>query len=526
MRPLWWRWLFAASFLEVTSARRPSKATAGPIELGEPRLQCPDYSWWAYRRNPPFSTGKYELAHQRLQPACRTFNLSEVEETIAGMKRNIQDPDLFRLFENSFPNTLDTAIAWHGKAEKIHYFGGHDEEELTFITTGDINAMWLRDSANQLHSYKSLLKPNKSSSSLASLFRDYVTPRPNQTSVFECKYELDSLAAFLQLSHDYFVGTSDSAFFGRHRWVQAIDTIMNVTTELLAGTYNENGTVAISPYQFQRTTLTSTETLGSAGVGSPVKSGTGLIRSAFRPSDDACTYQLFVPANMMFSRYLGLCVRIMEKLDEKAKAKKIAEFAESIRVGIERYGRVDHPVYGRIYAYEVDGFGSHNVMDDANIPSLLSAPMFGYLGRNDPIYLNTRRFVLSKHNPYFMYGPVMNATGGPHIGPGMAWPMGLIAQIMTTDDDAEIVSALKQLLSSTDGLGLIHESVNTHSSSIWTRQWYIPLRACLACPASGKTCPANHLLVTPRFSWANGLFGQMMLDLRERKPHLLARSYQ
>ena len=278
------------------------------------------------------------------------------------------------------------------------------KSQLTFITTGDINAMWLRDSANQLQSYKSLLKPNSSSASLASLFRgainlqaryilasphcnafqppteanltaavpsgvgatgtvDFVYPSPDAQAVFECKYELDSLAAFFQLSHDYYSQTGDETFFGQHQWINAVEAILNTTTALLAGTYQDDGAVAFSPYQFQRQTSVSSETLGNAGAGPPVRGGTGLVRSAFRPSDDACTYQLFIPANMMFSRYLDLCADIMEKLPQRGeKAGRMREFAASIRMGIEKYGRTDHRLFGRIYAYEVDGYGSHNVM--------------------------------------------------------------------------------------------------------------------------------------------------------------------
>jgi meiotically up-regulated gene 157 (Mug157) protein len=243
-----------------------------------------------------------------------------------------------------------------------------------------------------------------------------------------------------------------------------------------------------------------------------------MVRSAFRPSDDACTYQLLVPANMMLARYLAACAPIMAQLGRadgdsgsdhsysyghrsgrreryyQETADRMTTFAETIRLGIERHGRVHHPAYGSIYAYEVDGFGSHNLMDDANIPSLLSAPLLGFVGRDDPVYRNTRRFVLSTDNPYYMHGPVINGwaffflcpalhlllrtdqrdrTGGPHVGAGMAWPMSLIVQIMTSDDDYEIVRALQQLVSSTDGLGLMHEAVSSHNEGVWTRQWYV-----------------------------------------------------
>ncbi|KAI6512922.1 hypothetical protein ACKVV1_007906 [Pyricularia oryzae] len=520
-----------------------------PMRTGEvapaapPKLlqrDCPEYTSWAVdRSHKPLSKGRNMLPMQRPEPDCRMFVVEEVEETINEMRRAIADPDLFRLFENCFPNTLDTAVKWHGLAAQTK------DEELTFIVTGDIDAMWLRDSANQLQSYKSLLRANPSRGSLASLFRgainmqarfiersphcnafrappesgtssnmpvssDYVWPTPDREVVFECKWELDSLAAFLQLSHEYYEGTGDLSFFGKHGWVNAVEAIMNTTTRLQAGTYAEDGLPNVSPYRFQRQTSTASETLSNSGDGNPVVGGTGLVRSAFRPSDDATIYQLLVPANMMFSRYLASCAEIMARLASddtpddvhsrfrRGLARDMSALAKHVRRGIERHAKVRHDVYGEMYAYEIDGSGSHNLMDDANLPSLLSSAMMGFVSKDDPTYLNTRKFIFSKENPYFMHGPVLNGTGGPHIGPGMAWPMSLIVRIITTDDDDEIIATLRQLVESTDGLGLMHESINTFSATMYTRPW---------------------------FSWANGLFGQMMLDLKNRKPHILQTVY-
>lgn len=266
------------------------------------------------------------------------------------------------------------------------------------MRTGDINAMWLRDSANQLQSYKPLLKPDPSPDSLASLFRgainlqgryirqsphcnafqppdeaglaneynggvttDFVVPRFSRDVVFECKYELDSLAAFLQLSHDYHSRTDDLAFFRDSRWRDTIGVIMDAASALLAGTYASDGSINKSPYMFERKSNKASETMSNDGAGAPVKSNTGLIRSFFRPSDDACTFQLFIPANMMFSRYMAACADIMQEIDPDL-ATKMSGFADVVRAGVERYGKFKHPEFGEMYAYEVDGYGGRYLM--------------------------------------------------------------------------------------------------------------------------------------------------------------------
>jgi uncharacterized protein len=407
--------------------------------------------------------------------------------------------------------------------------------------------MWMRDSSNQLQSYKSLL-PNEQ---IAKLFRgainlqgrymrqspycnafqpppesgigptkdhadgDGVSPKYDPNVVFECKYEIDSLAAFLQLSWDYYEVTGDAEFFRKFKWKDAVRSILDVANNMKKGTYTDDGRVNKSPYTWGRRATSATETVANHGTGSPVKGGIGLVRSFFRPSDDACTYQYFVPGNMMFARYIKATAQIMDTID-KAMSEEMRDMAKGIEDGLEEYAIVNHREFGYIYAYEIDGFGSYNLMvsvdtprpqwamlttgqDDANLPSLLSIPHIGFMPIDDPIYKNTRAFVLSRLNPYYAYGPVINATGGPHLGPGNGWPMGVITQILTTDNDDEISGGLKMLMGSTSALGLMHETVNSHKDSRWTRPW---------------------------FAWANGYFGQVIMGLAQRKPDLLAKSYQ
>ncbi|KAF1837402.1 hypothetical protein BDW02DRAFT_491407 [Decorospora gaudefroyi] len=493
--------------------------------------QCPEYIDYASEVHEPLSSGQYELAYQRPSEECRTFTSAGLEDTIRRMAGVIKDPDLYRLFQNAYPSTLDTAVKWKG------YAADNAEEELAFIITGDIDAMWLRDSSNQMQSYLPLLNASSDPNSIASLYRgvinlqarylltapycnsfqapvesgippaendaasdDTVYPPYSNTSVFECKYELDSLAAFLQISADYYEATGDVDFFGKFQWTQAVEAILDVADDMMLPTYGPDGAVLDSPYTFTRYTTRSTETFANDGLGNPVANGTGLIRSGFRPSDDSTIFQLYIPSNMMFSSYLAPAAEIMGQLhgDDCALAQRMSGLSESLRNAIETHGTFEHPKFGKCYAFEVDGYGGRTIMDDANIPGLLSAPFFKY-PVNPDTYANTRDLVLGVTNPYFMRGPVISAIGGPHQGPGMAWPMASIVRILTSDDHEEIVDELEQILSSTDGLGLIHESINSFNESDWTRQW---------------------------FSWANGLFGQMILDLEDRKPAILETSFQ
>jgi meiotically up-regulated gene 157 (Mug157) protein len=465
--------------------------------------QCPLYQHYAYQKHAPYTEARWNLSYARPIPSCRTFVAPEVEDTIQRLKSVIVDPDLFRIFENSWPSTLDTTIGWRGLANRTDEV----EEELTFVITGDIEAMWLRDSANQLQAYVSVLRANSSQESLAGLYRgainlqaryileapfcnafqappesgimpksslnsDQISPSFNYMSVFSCQWELDSVASFLQMSNDYATATGDVEFFRKYNWTAAVETILKTAESMTVDSYTDTG-------RWQHTPYTYCAPYGGTPInvcnGSPHRGNIGLIRSFHRPSDDACTYQYLIPSNMMFSRMLNLSSTIMEKVEPEEGNGELTSWMRSmsseIHEGIEKHAIVQDAKHGAVYAYEVDGYGSTNMMDDPNIPSLLSAPFLGYLPRTDRVYQNTRSKILSRDSPYYSWGPVISGVGSPHTQPGKAWPMANIMVILTSDDDEEIVRNLRDLIKSTDGFGLMHESVDSHIKGLWSRQW-------------------------------------------------------
>lgn len=384
-----------------------------------------------------------------------------------------------------------------------------EKEELSFVITGDIEAMWLRDSANQLQAYISILKANSSSDSLAGLFRgainlqaryilsapfcnafqapiesklprrssrnsDTITPAYDYMSVFSCQWELDSVASFLQLSHDYVSATQDYDFFGKWSWKAAVKKILETTQSMTMPSYSEEGEWLHTPYTY-------CAPYGGTPInecnGSPHRGDIGLVRSFQRPSDDSCIYQYLVPSNMMYSVALNATSAIMAKIEEKEGGTAgnltmwMKKMSGDIRTGIERYAHVADHNYGTVYAYEIDGYGSAILMDDPNIPSLLSAPFLNYISIDDPVYQNTRRKILSKDNPYYSWGPIISGVGSMHTLPGRAWPMANIMAVLTSEDEGEIVENLRMLLRSTDGLGLMHESVHSRTEGLWSRPW-------------------------------------------------------
>lgn len=363
------------------------------------------------------------------------------------------DKDLARLFENAFPNTLDTTVRWHvdGKTKhtelKARGFGqeGKWEGPQSFVVTGDINAEWLRDSTNQLLQYQPLAKKDEKIFNLilgaintqseyviespycnafqppdpsklpatANGQEDNVHPAYEPSFVFECKYELDSLAHFLSIGNSFYNHTKSLDFL-TPRWYKALDTLLTVLDQQSQSTFDpETGRFERNAYTFSRRTDQGTETLPLSGVGNPLNYGTGLIRSAFRPSDDATILGFYIPANAQMAVELRKTADVLTAAKKEPMAQMLRKRAQSISDGIWEHGVVEHKRYGKVFAYEVDGYGGQILMDDANVPSLLALPILGFVRKDDEVYKNTRKMLLEKAgNPYYLEGVAFRGIGG------------------------------------------------------------------------------------------------------------------
>lgn len=434
-------------------------------------------------------------ATNRHQPADRLFASLAVERKIAEIKAMLANPKLAWMFENCYPNTLDTTV---------HYRIGDDGKPDTFVYTGDIHAMWLRDSGAQVWPYLQLVNDDPELKRMiegvirrqlkcinldpyANAFNDGPTGgewmsdmTEMRPEVHERKWEIDSLCYPIRLAYAYWKATGDSSIFDAE-WLQAIANVLATFREQ----QRKDGT---GNYKFQRKTERALDTLSNNGLGAPVKP-CGLIASSFRPSDDATTLQFLVPSNFFAVTSLREAAEILENVNgENIQAESCRRLANEVEAALRIHAVYDHPVFGQIYAYEVDGFGNHLLMDDANAPSLLSLPYLTDIDASDPIYQNTRRYVWSDSNPYFFKGAAGEGIGGPHVGYGMVWPMSILMKALTSDDDAEIADCLRLLIATDAGTGFIHESFNKDDASDFTRPW---------------------------FAWQNSLFGELIVKLAE-----------
>lgn len=443
------------------------------------------------------------LASKRPEPAQRKFRSEAVETTIVQVKAQLGDPVLAWMFENCFPNTLDTTV-------QFRMTNGIPD---TFVITGDIDAMWLRDSSAQVWPYLTLAKedtalrrmleglirrqaqcilidpyanaflPSPTSKPLSSGIHDKTEHKPG---VGERKWEVDSLCYPIRLAHGYLKATGDTAPFDSE-WRNAMSLVVQTFRE-------QQRKQEPGPYRFQRSTLAPTETLALSGFGNPARP-VGMIFSMFRPSDDACIFPLFVPANLFAIVSLRQLAELANTvLHDQKLAQDANTLADEVSNAVEQYGRMGSSPSEAVWAYEVDGYGSQLFMDDANAPGLLSLPYLGCCEVSDPVYQRTRARIWSSANPYFFAGKAASGIGGPHEGLNMIWPMSIIVRAFTSTDDAEITQCLQWLKTTTAGTGFIHESFDKDDPQHYTRSW---------------------------FAWANTLFGELIIKLAASHPHLL-----
>ncbi|KAJ6471431.1 hypothetical protein C8R45DRAFT_1055029 [Mycena sanguinolenta] len=442
------------------------------------RAQCPDFASYSTSPQGTPSTGPIGLPFMRPAPECRTFNSTAVEKVVENMTSRMMDADLARLFENTYTNTLDTTIKWFN-------------EDLTFVVTGDIPAEWLRDSCNQFKVYLPLVGQDKPLQELTrgviNLQARYITefpycnafqpppesglpaeccsgdtgasvsPPENLTIVWTCGYELDSLLSFLQLSRLYFQYSSDKSIFtfDNGGWFTAVEAILQVIAEQAVPTYDADGNVV----SFYNISGPNQQYMKNDGRGPP-KANVGLIGTTYRPSG---AFNFLDPCIRKFGKILYDVVRIITpRQDCQHIAKSCNQFTNTTSTSWNIC----------VFHTSVMDLPQLDIVADPNVPSLVSIPHLGFMNATDPIYQNTRKMVLSTTgNPYYGFGPVIRGVSSPHIDEKHVWPMGLVTEVFTDTDDADILVQLEYLKDTTTGLGLMHESVNTHNVEDYTRPW-------------------------------------------------------
>ncbi|HIZ64761.1 MAG TPA: glycoside hydrolase family 125 protein [Candidatus Blautia pullicola] len=399
-----------------------------------------------------------------------------------------EEQELMDIFQSCYTNTLDTTVK-------------QMEDNTTHVITGDIPAMWLRDSAAQLHPYLFLAKEDERiQETIAGLVRRQfyyicIDPYANAFNdspsgacwekddpdqnpwVWERKFEVDSLCYPIWLAYLLWKNTGCTSQFQR-KFQEGAEKILEVFT-------TEQNHEEKSPYRFVRENSYFRDTLSREGKGALTKPDTGLIWSGFRPSDDACTYGYLIPSNMFAAVVLGYLEEIEREIFQDKRMEKTAgELGRQVKQAIEKEGRVLTEDFGWIYAYETDGWGMYNLMDDANVPSLLAMDYIGYEGHRQTAQ-NTRRFLLSCGNPYYFQGKKASGIGSPHTPAGYIWHIAMAMEGLTAGSREEKLRILKNMAATTGGKGMMHEGFCKDDDTKYTREW---------------------------FSWANAMYAELFLD--------------
>ena len=332
-----------------------------------------------------------------------------------------------------------------------------------YIKTGDIPAEWLRDASVQVRPYLFFAKNDVQVDGVLrgtiARMGKYLQADPYANAftldykVWERKFELDSLLYPIGLSWTYWKQTGDATIF---------------TGDLSKGFDSALATMEREQDHPRNSSYVEKE-MPNGGKGNPVNY-TGMIWTGFRPSDDACKYNFLIPSEMMAVVALGELEEIERDVYHNLiKAQRAKALRNEVQNGIQTYGLQFSPNYGYIYAYEVDGLGDQLLMDDANVPSLLSAPYLGYTKANQYIYVNTRKYLLSKDDPLYYAGKYAKGIGSQHTNADFVWPIAMLMQGFTASTDGERKEVLNELLASDPGDHLLHESFNVDDPGKFTR---------------------------------------------------------
>ena len=408
---------------------------------------------------------------------------ADLQAEIDKFKQTLKNEKLQEIFEKCFFNT-------------IHSTTFFEEDGSAFIITGDIPAMWLRDSSAQVMQYlffaktcpsvqtliKALLKkqftyilidPYANAFNREENGNGHVDDLDKQSAwVWERKFELDSLCYPLWLIARYYEKTGDKTCFDE-LFFKAFDKIIEVFKI-------EQNHAKNSKYYHE---IPGCGIEDWCGKGEPV-SNNGMVWSGYRPSDDKCVHGYYIPGNMFIVAVLEKLAPMLETLGENARADMCRSFAKQVQAVLEKVSVVE--VDGqRIYALETDGFGNYNLMDDANIPNLIAMPYYEYPYMDKAVYENTKKRMFSFANPYYFEGKVLKGIGSPHTPKNRVWPLSLIIRALTSEDKAEINECVQMIINSTAGTGYIHEGVDKDDDKIYSRSW---------------------------FAWANSLFAYMIIE--------------
>ncbi len=455
----------------------------------------------------PLRAATPSFVSKRPKIGDRRYSSRAVEAEIARVSARIGDPELAWMFGNCYPNTLDTTV----------FMGVVDGKPDAFVITGDIDCMWLRDSSAQVHPYLPLAKRDPA---LRTLFRGLIArqarcilidPYANafmhdpsaktnlswslsddtemKPGVGERKWEVDSLCYPMWIAHAYWRATGDTVPFDA-LWADGARASIRTFREQ----QRKDGP---GPYRFRRSSPIVGESMPLDGYGPPSRP-IGLIHCGFRPSDDACVLPFLIPSNIFAVRALRQLAELATRArPDAALAADASALADEVEAALRLHGMTKGADGQPVWAYEVDGYGNAIFMDDANVPSLSGLAYLGAVKADDPLWRRTAARAWSKDNAYFFTGKAAEGIGSPHTGLREIWPMSIVMHALNaleTGDDATVARSLAALKATHGGTGFMHESFNQDDGAKFTRSW---------------------------FAWANGLFGELIVDVAAKNPALL-----